>query len=201
MHQPERLKPADYIRRGLSHLLQFARGLAYLHGLHVIHGDVKCVNVLLDKSGRALLADFGMSRICMDVSAYTSGHGLRGGSWTHIAPELIVAASGRTTFEGDVYAFGIAGYEMISGGYEAYYDPARKEDFGTSAYQNEIRDEVISKGRRPTRPSNLSNGLIGLWKLLERCWAQNPAERPGMPEVVANLEDLVEQAGGFLALA
>jgi serine/threonine protein kinase len=41
--------------------LDIAAGLAYLHPA-IIHRDLKPQNVLLDGSGRAKLADFGISR-------------------------------------------------------------------------------------------------------------------------------------------
>lgn len=41
--------------------VDIASGLAYLHP-HVIHRDLKPQNVLLDKEGRAKIADFGISR-------------------------------------------------------------------------------------------------------------------------------------------
>ncbi len=41
--------------------LDIAAGLAYLHPA-VVHRDLKPQNVLLDKHGRAKIADFGISR-------------------------------------------------------------------------------------------------------------------------------------------
>ncbi|XP_034594719.1 mitogen-activated protein kinase kinase kinase 18-like [Setaria viridis] len=39
-----------------------ARGLAYLHGESVVHGDVKAANTVVGGDGRAKLADFGCAR-------------------------------------------------------------------------------------------------------------------------------------------
>ena len=46
-----------------------AEGLAYLHP-SVVHRDLKPQNILLDVSGRAKIADFGISRV--KVPAYLS---------------------------------------------------------------------------------------------------------------------------------
>lgn len=48
---PERLKIARHI----------LKGMAFLHGRGVVHGDMKSLNVLLDVDGNAKLADFGMA--------------------------------------------------------------------------------------------------------------------------------------------
>jgi serine/threonine protein kinase len=52
--------------------LDVARGLAYLHPA-VVHRDLKPQNVLLEASGRAKIADFGISRC--------AGHAMRCGSF------------------------------------------------------------------------------------------------------------------------
>jgi serine/threonine protein kinase len=39
-----------------------AEGMTFLHGRQLIHRDLKSLNVLINKSGRAKIADFGLSR-------------------------------------------------------------------------------------------------------------------------------------------
>ena len=46
-----------------------AEGLAYLHP-SVVHRDLKPQNILLDVSGRAKIADFGISRVKVFALCY-----------------------------------------------------------------------------------------------------------------------------------
>ncbi|KAF9644320.1 kinase-like protein, partial [Thelephora ganbajun] len=52
-------KHPDADRLGL--LSDIARGLCHLHSCNVIHGDLKGRNVLVDNSGQACIADFGLA--------------------------------------------------------------------------------------------------------------------------------------------
>jgi CRP-like cAMP-binding protein len=48
---------------------QIAAGLLYAHSQHVIHMDIKPENILLDRTGRAAIADFGLCQSGVDDSS------------------------------------------------------------------------------------------------------------------------------------
>lgn len=61
----DKAKPRKYgwYKDGRFIALGIARGLAYLHSTHVVWFDCKPSNVLLDHTGVAKIADFGLARI------------------------------------------------------------------------------------------------------------------------------------------
>ncbi|KXN91592.1 Serine/threonine-protein kinase HT1, partial [Leucoagaricus sp. SymC.cos] len=61
-------------------------GLIYLHQHHVVHGDLKGVNILIDDGGTACLADFGLSTLIDPIGTVST---LPGGKGTYrwMAPE------------------------------------------------------------------------------------------------------------------
>ncbi|KAJ7142922.1 kinase-like domain-containing protein, partial [Mycena epipterygia] len=58
-----------YILRDIS------RGLEYLHSRKICHGDLKGLNVLVDNSERAVLCDFGLSRVKADITSHSNQEG------------------------------------------------------------------------------------------------------------------------------
>ncbi|EAZ13221.1 hypothetical protein OsJ_03141 [Oryza sativa Japonica Group] len=70
-----------------------ARGLAYLHGNSLVHGDVKARNVVIGSNGRARLTDFGCARVMDSGGADRRHAGVHGAGvhrigYTNAVPEV-----------------------------------------------------------------------------------------------------------------
>jgi serine/threonine protein kinase len=102
----------------LAILLEVCDGLAYAHARGFVHRDVKPGNILLDRQGRAKVADFGLAKLlCENLpsgeTALTSpGQVL--GTVHYMAPEQQSNASS-VDRRADVYSLGVILYEMLTG--------------------------------------------------------------------------------------
>jgi hypothetical protein len=86
------------------------------------------------------------------------------------------------TTQSDVYSFAMLGVEMVT----------RDRPFNHRKMDTIVILDV-TRGRRPRRPTAGAPGAANLslvdrlWPIFEACWAQNPAERPGMRRVCERL--------------
>ena len=136
-------------------------------------------NILVDEAGRARLADFGLLKIVSDpANALSSSSHTQGGTVRWMSPELIYPEhfgfeKSRATKSSDCCALGMVIYETISG----------KVPF------HGCTDLIVSlkvvAGERPRRRANFKESL---WKMLERCWARHPNDRPSIGDVLQCLE-------------
>ncbi|KAF8592865.1 kinase-like protein [Ceratobasidium sp. AG-I] len=93
--------------------VQVAAGASYLHGIQMVHGDIKALNVLVSQDGVAKLSDFDHSILssCSLVFSATTNAG--GGTLRWMAPELLIRAEDEDSppasrsMETDVYALGM----------------------------------------------------------------------------------------------
>lgn len=93
-----------------------ALGLAHLHEYDIVHRDFAARNVMLDKTMKATIADFGMSRKLVegdeDFGKSEEDDGAPG-PLKHMAPESI--AKKEFSIRSDVWAFGITVFEIATG--------------------------------------------------------------------------------------
>jgi serine/threonine protein kinase len=92
-------------------LKDIARGLRYLHSRSMIHGDLSGNNVLIDKDGKAKLADFGLSALLPERMSQALLPTNPGGTAPYMAPECMkLDDEGNESLvfspKSDVYSFG-----------------------------------------------------------------------------------------------
>lgn len=98
-------------QRLLPILAQTARALHAAHVAGVVHRDVKPGNILLARSGRVKITDFGISTATNQVPMTASGMVM--GTAQYLSPEQ--AMGGAATPASDVYSLGIVAYEALVG--------------------------------------------------------------------------------------
>ena len=163
-------------------LKDVAAGLAYLHSLGVLHGDLSTSNVLLRSTASdprgfvAKVSDFGLSRVLDARASHVSTKTY--GTVRAMPPELL--RDGRMTRGADVYAFGVLAWEVWAG-VPAY------EGTPTAA----IFYKVAVEGGRP--PS-LTAAPPELNALCAACWVDDPEARPSFDEVLARVTPLAAAA-------
>src|SRR5215472_12049087 len=88
---------------------QLVRGLAFLHDSGKVHCDIKPSNVLVERSGRVVLLDFGLVTELSDASQSSDV----GGTPNYMAPEQMSGKS--LTAATDWYAAGVMLYQCLTG--------------------------------------------------------------------------------------
>lgn len=151
---------------------QLAAGLIAIHAAGKLHRDVKPSNVVVTRTGRVVLLDFG---VASDL-AVRKGHGVEyamAGTPAYMAPEQ--ATQARVTPASDWYAMGVVLYEAL----------ATRLPFEGSA-------PAILVGKQQRTPPPPSAHVEGVPQDLEQLAMDllkpDPRERPTGDEILARLE-------------
>ncbi len=145
---------AARIARALS------EGLRAAHEAGVVHRDLKPPNVLIERTGRVVITDFGIARSFSEASDLTMG---AIGTPHYMAPEQ--AEKGSVDPRTDLYALGLLLREMLTG-----ERPRTRSDDPTTKRH----------GRDPEGP---------LASVALRCLAHDPADRPRSASEVTKMID------------
>lgn len=103
-------------REALQIIPQICDALQYAHDQGVVHRDIKPENVLVDRTGRVKIADFGLARI-LGLDPEASRLTLEGqvmGTPHYMAPEQLERPLS-VDHRADIYSLGVVIYEMLTG--------------------------------------------------------------------------------------
>lgn len=181
--------------RRLTLLKQASSGLQYLHETEIVHGNLKCTNVLISDDRVALLADFGWSMLVEQAGERPAVNIRARKTAAFEAPELLTSA-GRAdglsdsestpwtphrTMLSDCFAFGMVIYEAYAG-HVPWADVPR----------HDLAAKVIA-GEHPPKTCAGDRGVgmsDRLWDLCTRCWSRDPFQRPQASAIHSELEAL-----------
>ncbi|KAI9060350.1 kinase-like protein [Trametes sanguinea] len=171
----------------LKFVHQIAKGMTFLHHKEVLHGDLKGVNVLVNDKLQCVISDFGQSEMKLEVSRIT-GRSLSLGTLRWKAPELL-SGEGALSTATDVYAFAVTVVEILGKG---------KIPWG-ACDDTSVQSRVLRE-RPSIEPAWQSQWLTPLIGIVNKCWQQDPTNRPNFSEVDHEVQELRAQAKhGFAA--
>jgi len=159
--------------------------LLYLSTLNIVHRDIAARNVLLSSKKIAKLADFGMAIKLEEDEYYFQLDGPEKLPVRWLSPEA--SAKWKFSLMSDIWAFGVAIWEICSLGERPYKD-----------LHNRDIQKAVKEGRRlksenfGCKQSNKSSKKFysRMYELLKKCWEKDEDKRPSASEVYAKIEKL-----------
>lgn len=142
-------------------LWQIASGISDIHGVGVIHRDIKLNNMKIDSEGVVKIFDFGLARNDGPAASTVGFVGTRG----FAAPELY-AASAKFTTAVDTYAFGASALFLATKGLPVDLMTQPPSFSGASYFTS--------------TPISIAPEIAAI---LDSCLAENPQDRPEMSVV------------------
>ena len=152
-------------------MVEIAHGMQSLHNDGIVHGDLKSDNVLIlpfESKFDPIIGYF----LCK-VADYECSVGVVGTRFWR-APEILSSLKGGNNYsklctkQSDVYSYGMTCYEILTGHIPLAEIPSNNYDF-------------VCHGGRPEIPRQIKPWIKDL---LERCWHQNPSERPTFQQII-----------------
>jgi predicted Ser/Thr protein kinase len=157
-----------------------AEAVHYAHQQGVIHRDLKPANILLDKSGRPRVTDFGLAKRVSGTSHVTTTGQILG-TPSYMPPEQAIGKTDDIGPAADVYALGALLYVLLTGRPPFYA-------------ANPLDTLALVLRQEPVAPRQLNAEVPrDLETIVLKCLEKSPLRR------YATAQDLADELGRYLA--
>ncbi|XP_051115254.1 probable receptor-like protein kinase At1g33260 isoform X2 [Andrographis paniculata] len=189
-------------RKRTAIAFQIALAMEYLHDnctLHIVHGDIKSSNVLLDDKLDCKLCDFGSAKLgfsAMVAPPSSTNRRTRAmivGSPGYTDPHYL--RTGLVSKKNDVYSFGVILLELITG--KEALDPSTGRWLTATAQPllqqrgDEINPAVVEMMDPRLRGEFELEDTKAMAALAAACLADSPALRPSASEILATMRNRI----------
>ena len=169
--------------------ISIAKAMAYLHTHKphaIIHCDLNCNNVLVNRDGAVKVTDFGLSKVKQHSKA-TRQTGVTG-TVSYAAPEVIVG--NQFTESSDIFSYGVTIWEIIARKipwdglteYQIVYRMSSALDNPDTEYA--ACEQHLKMTETTTKATPFSPPLQSI---LRDCWFKLPERRPKMGDVLVRM--------------
>lgn len=163
-------------------IIGITAAMRYLHRRNLMHRDLKPANILLDENFYPKVCDFGSSKEASQNSKEPQGK--KFGTLLYNAPEVLTCSS--CTKKVDVYSYAILVYEIVTK-MKPFEDLYRTNINGLTNYN--LKNYICRQKKRPLFEISKVEVNPFLRKLIEKCWSQDPDDRPSFDNIYDQLVD------------
>lgn len=158
-------------REAAEIMYQVARGMQAAHEANVIHRDLKTRNIMIERTGRVVVMDFGLARP-LDRMGETQTVAVMG-TPGYMPPEQM--AMGQVDHRSDIYSFGVTFFEILTG-----------------EFPHASRKTLVPGGTTKVTPRPGESIPHELDRIIRKCLAVNPDER------YQSADELATEISGWL---
>lgn len=151
---------------------QVALGMEHLSNNRFVHKDLAARNCLISAQRQVKVSALGLSKDVYNSEYYHFRQAWVPLRW--MSPEAVL--EGDFSTKSDVWAFGVLMWEVFTHG---------EMPHGGQADDEVLADLQAGKARLP-QPEGCPSKL---YRLMQRCWAPNPKDRPSFSEIASTLGD------------
>jgi len=168
--------------------LEIARGIAlgmfWLAKKGIVHLDLKPGNIMISGDEVAKIADFGFSGFVKEFNNNNNLEHMPCGTPHYSAPELLKKDPTRISEKTDVFSYGMCLWQLFNP--DNKY-PWQDEINNEKRVRDIVFEQVVKLRKRPPIPQNIP---LTLQKLIEKCWAHEPNDRPTFEQILKCLDDI-----------